>query len=1107
MKISRLLTATALASVTFVLPQTAFAQTTTSDPAAAPATQAAESESGENIIVTGSRIRRPNVESNVPVTAITAEDVFAQGQTNIGDTLNDLPQLRSTFAQQNPGAGVGIAGLNLLDLRGLGTVRTLVLVNGRRHVAADILNNASSVDVSTIPNDLLERVEVVTGGNSAVYGSDAIAGVVNFILKRDFDGVQLRGSAATSEAGFGGNQYLSAMAGKNFADGRGNVTAHIEFANARRVYASDIPWYRQVDGFATVDADVGGLPQASDGFPDAIFLRDIRSNSSFTGIAFVPQPQGAGARCGAGTLANNGGPNNLGTSFSCGFIFSGAGALSPVTGTRVGTGPLGTLIGGNSFTGREGTNLSILPSNQRINANLVARFEFSPALEAFVEAKYVRTKSVGNQLGPTFLNNTTASLGNDVRINPRLDNPFLGQANRDLLANAYLANNCTFALNSAVTAATCQDRSQIVATTPAQVTQNATNAAALAARNAAIADGSYRFLFGRTLSDSPDRDEYFTRQTYRIVGGLRGTFNDDWNYEVSANYGRFEETTDMRGFVDRQRFLLSLDAGRNPVTGAIQCRSQFLPAAAVGAPGLSGDAATAAKLASDIAACVPYNPFGSADNRAATNYFKANIINKARLEQLDLLAFVSGDSSQLFELPGGPISFVIGGEYRREKVFNDSDSDADTGLTNSVFLGDFDPPATTVKEAYGELEVPLVKDVFLLQNVTLSAAGRVSKYNNSAGTTYAYNFGGTWTPFQGIRFRANYGRAVRAPNITETGSPAVQNFANNFGDPCRPDLIGVNAFRTQNCTTQLSAAQLAAIPTGNYSLGIISGSNPNLSAEKSDSYTYGVVFEPTFLRGFSLSADYYNITVNDVIVSLTAQTIVNSCYDSPGLSSPVCGLFARQGINGAAGTQGEQSGQIINYSLVSGPQNFARRKRRGLDIEAAYRSNLNENLSISTRLLYTHTFQNSNFENPTFANLENYLVRELGDPQDEARFDLDVTYDRFTFGYQAQFLGAMLTTTYENLLPNNAGVPLQTGLPLNSDAFEIYEYPRTIYHDVRFNYRVGDKRSTGQEFNFYVGVDNVTGVKPPLGTTATGAGSSIYQFRGRYMYAGFRANF
>src|SRR5436190_515837 len=139
------------------------------------------------------------------------------------------PTPRSTFAQQNPGLGIGIAGLSLLDLRGLGTVRTLVLVNGRRHVAADILANAVSPDIGTIPADLIERVDIVTGGNSAIYGSDAIAGVVNFVLRRNYDGIQIRGQAAITEAGFGANQFVSVLAGHNFAGGRGNITGSFEY--------------------------------------------------------------------------------------------------------------------------------------------------------------------------------------------------------------------------------------------------------------------------------------------------------------------------------------------------------------------------------------------------------------------------------------------------------------------------------------------------------------------------------------------------------------------------------------------------------------------------------------------------------------------------------------------------------------------------------------------------------------------------------------------------------------------------------------------------------------------------------------------------------------
>ncbi len=1049
-----------------------------------------DSEETDGIVVTGSRIARPNLESTVPLTSIGGEEFFQQGQTSIGDTLNDLPQLRSTFAQQNPGAGVGIAGLNLLDLRGLGTVRTLVLVNGRRHVAADILNNASSPDVNTIPNDLIERADIITGGSSAVYGSDAIAGVVNFILRRNFDGIQVRGSAAISEAGFGGNQYVSAMFGKNFGDGQGNITLHGEYARQDRIYGSDIPWYRQVDAFATVDADNAGTPNASDGFPDAIFLRDLRSATIHRfGLVAIPQ-QNTSAACGQGTLANNGPTNTAGTAFHCNFVFTDTGRLTPQTGTRFGTGPGGTFVGGNGQTGREGTQLSVLPFTERYNTNLLAHYEFSPALEAFVEAKFVRVNAVGNQLGPTFLNNSTGSLGNDARIAPRLDNPFLNPADRATIAAAVTASGCGYALGTSLGTVTC------TVGTPAQQ----------AARAAAIANGSYRFLFGRNLTDSDDRDEVFQRDTYRIVGGLRGTFNDDWKYEVSANYGKFEETTNMKGFVNRQRFLLSLDAGRNPATGQIQCRSQFDPASAVGLPAYANSAAT---LAGDIAACVPYNPFGAPDNRAAVAYFKLPITNRSSIEQLDIQGFVAADTSGFFNLPGGPVSFVLGGEYRREKAFNDSDAAADTGISNSVFLGDVNAPALKVSEAFGEIRLPLLRDVPFFRELTFTGAGRVSDYNTSVGTVYSYNGGVEWVPIEDLRFRGNYGRAVRAPNVTESSFPNVPNFANNFIDPCNVNAIGANAVRSGNCTSQLSAAQLANLPPAGYSLGVISGSNPNLFEETSDSWTAGAVFTPSFLPGFSLTADYYHITVKNVIVTLSAQTIVNSCYDSPNRSSPLCNVFQRN-LTGSAGALGELPGQVLFNTTIQGPQNFARRIREGLDIEASYRTNLTDNIKLSTRMIYSHQFTNSNFQDPTLPNLENRILEELGDPKDEFRWNVDVGFGPFTVGYVMRYIGPMFTSTYENfnVLPAACTTSGTTTIcpPFNADAIEIQKYPAVIYHNARFEWKV-DGDGNGKDMSFYFGVDNFTNKIPPFGITATAGGSAIYNIRGRNFYAGVRARF
>src|SRR5262245_29321899 len=371
--------------------------------------QSAEGED-KAIVVTGSRIRRPNLESQVPITSISGESFIQQSTTSIGDSLNELPQLRSTFAQSNPGLGIGIAGLNLLDLRGLGTVRTLTLVNGRRHVGADILNNAVSPDVNTIPNDLIDRVDIVTGGNSAVYGSDAIAGVVNFILKKDYEGLQVRGNAATSWKGFGGSQYVSVMYGQNFDDNRGNVTVHGEFAHQDRIFASDIPWLRSQDGFLVIDVDNAGLAQGSDGFADRSFFHDIRS-ASINRFGLIPITQGTAdnpatvgidtpSACGIGLAQTNGAGSSVpsaglpasvtGTPYHCTFLFTPDGQLVQQTGTRVGTGIIGSIYGGNGQTGREEELLSVLPGMKRYNFNLLAHYTISDAFEPFLEAKFVR---------------------------------------------------------------------------------------------------------------------------------------------------------------------------------------------------------------------------------------------------------------------------------------------------------------------------------------------------------------------------------------------------------------------------------------------------------------------------------------------------------------------------------------------------------------------------------------------------------------------------------------------------------------------------------------------------------------------------------------------
>jgi outer membrane receptor protein involved in Fe transport len=1062
------------------------------------------------ITITGSRIRRPNLTSSVPVTSLQGEQFFQRGQTNIGDALNDLPQLRSTFAQQNPGLGIGIAGLNLLDLRGLGTVRTLTLVNGRRHVAADILNNAVSVDISSIPADLIDRVDIVTGANSSVYGSDAIAGVVNFILKRDYDGIQVRAQGATTEHNYGQNYYASVLAGKNFLGDRANITLHAEYAHQDRIFASDIPWLRQNDALGVVDVDAN-LPadaHGSDGFADRTFIRDIRQTSiAYTSLIPITQPA-SNPLCGLGLLANNGPPSNAGLPYNCTYLFNEAGDLAQQTGTRFSTGIIGGIFGGNGTTGRERNQVSILPRLKRINLNLLAHFTISDALEPFVEAKWNRIDALGNNAGPSFIQGTFNPF--DIRERVRLDNPFLSPAERTTIANAILASGCNTSLTAACSAArTASSGSINIGSSPSQGIGGPLNAADIAAINA----GTYRFVTARNLLDVGIRDEKFRRDTWRVVGGLRGTFNGDWNYEVSANYGRFDEDISVDGFVDKQRFMLAMDAGLDPATNTIRCRSQFVGTAAQNQFTRGVDPAlTAARLAADIAACVPYNPFGfdPAANAASVQYFTYNARKKAWLTQLDFLGFVNGDSSQLFELPGGPISFALGAEYRKEDARYDDDDFAQTGLTNGVVIGEFDPPAFVVKEAFGELRVPILKDRHLVYDLELNGSARVSDYKGAVGTVWTWNYGGEWAPARGFRFRGNYGKSVRVPNLSETGFPNVFNFAPGFVDPCQTPVTGN---RIANCQADFAALgvpfPLAPITR---SLPIFSGSNPDLQPEVSHSLTLGAVFTPQVLPGFSVSADYYDIKVKNVIVSLSAQAIVNGCYDrAPGTTNVLCSLFIRVGPGGNSigDLPGWVSGEQSN-ALTSAGQNFASRVRKGIDVNASYRTRFFRNWIVDTNLIYVHTIKQSDFQNPAFPTFENRLLEELGNPKDEFRLDTDVRIGKLTVGHRLHYIGPMYVNLFEDFNPLAgacvAGQDPNTCPPNDADWADIRQFPAVFYNDIRLQWDTG-QMGVVKNVQIYAGIDNIFDRHPPLGTTATGAGSAIYDIRGRNYYAGIKARF
>ncbi|PXW78607.1 TonB-dependent receptor-like protein [Blastomonas natatoria] len=1019
--------------------------------------EASSEDAPASIVVTGSRIRQPNLEGANPVTVVTGEEFFETGNTSVGDVLNDLPQLRSTFSQQNSTRFLGTRGLNLLDLRGLGSERTLVLVNGRRHVAGDILSSGVSPDINTIPTDLIERVDVLTGGASAVYGSDAVAGVVNFILKDSFDGLQMRGQAGISTYGDFGNQFVSALAGKNFGDGRGNVTLALEYAHTSRAFGSGRPNLRQNNGLVIVDTDPAAAVNGSDGIVDRGFFRDIRSGTISLGGLVASFQNPATSPCGFNVAA-----------FTCTYLFQRDGSLVRQTGTRVGVGPNGSFLGGNGNSNREGELLTLTPDLRRYSANLLAHYEFSPAFDVFMEAKYVRTEAFGSQSGPFFSQGATlGDPGNRERI--RLDNPYLSAQARALLTSEFLGSTVNVNTGAAL------------------------SAAGLAAQRAAINNGSFRFSLRRNWVDFGIRDEEITRETYRIVVGARGEFNDDWNYELSVNYGEHRERNEIIGNVNIQRYLLAVDTARD-ASGNIVCASRLNPTGTVsyitGTP--NGDP----RLAGDISACVPLNPFGEGSvTQAVRDYLLVNSLATGKITQLDILGFVSGDTSGFFNLPGGAVAFSAGGEYRRETNFYDLDDLTQEGYAFYNAIPSFQAPALEVAEAFGEIEFPILKDTPFFHNLTVRGNGRVAKYMGAArntGTVYAYGAEAIWSPIRDITLRGTYSRSVRSPNLGELFSAQGQNFAPGFTDPCSArNLATGSSNRAANCSA-------AGAPTGYdfvylQSLEIRSGGNPNLRAETGDSYTVGGIIQPSFIPGLSISADYYDITVKNAIASVSAQQIANLCYDLPSANNAFCGLFTRAGATG--GPNGEIPFQILEGSLLQSSANFARNKVRGLDTQFNYNRKLGDWGDLRLGVIWTHYFQIDSFTNPSDPNFANRLIDELGDPSDQVNINANIRFGNVTLGYEMRWLDKMFVNTFEDFNPLN-GQP-----PQNADYGPFEKYPDVFYHDLRLNVDLDKK------FNMYVGVDNVTNVQPPFGLTGVGGGSGIYDVRGRYFYAGFQANF
>lgn len=1081
-------------------------------PGLALAQEAAEEDVDEVIIVTGTRIARdPNVASPTPIQTINEEAITQSGVFNTADVLNDVPALMfsSTSETSNQDA-TRPDGQNTLDLRGLGEDRTLTLVNGRRFVSG--VEGAQSVDIGSIPQALIERVDVLTGGASAIYGADAVTGVVNFVLRDDFEGLDLNVRGGISSEGDGEQYSGSALWGRNFANGRGNVTLSLGYENNPGLLMGDRDWAanNQVSDddsnpalrFQQGEITPGGTPalanwyDLSNGyFPWGLRIPDraafeteyqaafgVPANLNAAEIALFDRAADAPSRAilpnhafsvssrngviSSGDFLFNGVDVNSNGQDDCTESFVGFNSTFEGGPDVFGLGPFGFnsfgalggcwvaqnggvrpyrdgLVAGNfnQFGGDGIENFFsqdiIVPKEQRVTMSLNGHIDLNDGVTAFGELLY--SYHHVDTGGPL---NTFYDL-----LYGAPDNPYL----------------------------------------PAELQTLANNTGGL--------------FITRDPTDLGPNVNTNERRTFRTVFGLRGDWENGWNWELAANVGEFTLRQTDRNDVILDRFFAAIDvvdadpgAGVTPV-----CRSDvdpFTPPPATVFDIPVWDTGFFTFTPGD-GQCRPANIWAGdgAISQEAIGFITETSISHSRINQFVLSAQVGGELP--FGLPAGHIGFAGGLEYRKEtSQFRPPTGDqgflpegspfpAGTNIHDvsnnfgthfaggeSLFVpshGDYD-----LSEVFAEISVPVLRDAPFAHELTIDAAARYSEYS-TIGNATTWKTNAVWAPIQSLRFRTSVSQSVRAPNIFELFSPDQPGFFRPI-DPCDVTELGNApdpAVRTANCATALNAIGADPLtytdPLSARFAGVVSG-NPDLQAETADTVTIGFIAEPWFLDGFLLSIDYFNIRIEDAIAAPSSQDIVDNCYDSPTFPNAFCNLFTREDDSGSA--------QFGGFRFLRQQQvNFGAIESEGMDISARYRFGLfGSDWTLTAQA--TRTSNMDFFFDPGDPSAVDPELGEIFRPEWAGNFGVTAGFGRLQLGYNLQYIGEQLLRaaeieTYQNIY----------GAAAEADSM--------ILHDLSGRFDLSDS------ITLFGGVDNVTDEEPYVTEFSWPSGP-----RGRFFFLG-----
>lgn len=1048
----------------------------------------------EEIVVTGSRIRRDPANAPTPLIQVSREQLQSTGQSTVIDYLATIPALSNSQVPSDT-VGTGSVGAAYANLRSLGIGRTLTLVDGRRHVSS--LGGSLTVDIDTIPRLLIDNIEIVTGGASSVYGADAVSGVLNFTLRRDFEGLEVDAFYGQINEGGEANQRISALAGVNLFDDRLNLWGFAEYEDLAELTDDDIDWLAANYAFVgnDVDPSIPAIGPFTDGVIDSQVYSGVRSLQrvrwSVVNLANnqpaspLTDPDIAYFNCTGPSAANftNGNCTLPNPGYS--YVFDGATARFTDFGTRIGTG-LARLsnVGGDGENVSEFGQFTFFPEGSATRLAGGANWQITDDVLFRFDVKRVEEENYSMSQASFF-----DVFINDGRPADQVSQILNGsQYHIRLSDNAFLPAN----LRSAI-----QNNRLIVYTAPTNDQPSVPTGATIAAP------------FARAALRGQDRFQTNTRELTRFVASLEGGFDNLWfvdnvRWDIGYTYGEVDVET-ISTAVDTERQAYASDAvvdtlGRVGRPGEIVCRVRLLQAQNVASmPDIvrGGDLRANAVGQAAINECRPLNIFGRGNQSAeALNYIEFDSDLQERIEQEQALASISGE---LWDFWGaGPIAAAIGAEYRREYTLGLGFDDDNVGRLTQGFVTASTPASEyETEEWFAEVSIPLFRDSWLGEFAELSGSYRAFDYT-TVGTGDVFGVNLIYRPIRDITFRSSFNNSFRAPSLTEnfaTLSPSFANFA--FSDPCStaniiaPGNARFRDNRVANCTALAAARGLTfdfagATPQisddfdptvlGSGSVRGSTGGNPFLQPEESDSFTFSTVIAPRMFPDLTVVLDYYEIELTNVIASVTAITAAENCVNGATLNTAACATIFRNNPNLAFAIGSPVTDPIGAY--IQGSINYAKRTTRGLDFTARYSLDLEENFGLDWGRL-DYSLQGSwLIEQKNFNNAQNpadFTESASAIFFPRVRMTSRLTYtptDNFSVTWSVDWQSAQDSSSLRSLG--------QTG---NPDA-RIPQYFNTgnfARHDLSVRYELND------EVTLRTGVTNIFDAEQPrfLGTTLT----------------------